>query len=114
MNDNYYEALWYSNKNNDKTNICEFSSKKALHKFYEKHKNDYNKCNWKLTYRTKYREVIKDIKLDDTSYDENEEYDKYDDGRYTYNIFGNENVGEFYDIDDVIKIIEMAQKELII
>lgn len=107
---NYYEAHWNSvDKGKSNSFYHEFSSKKAMHNYYEKHKNDKNKFNWKLTYRNKYGEFLKNISIDDTDYDSTENYDKWDeDGLYSYNIFGNLTSSDFYEIEDVIKMIDMA------
>ena len=107
---NYYEARWYLDETNkDKYEYREFASKKAMHNFYEKHKADKGKFNYELTYRNKYGEFLKDISFDDTDYDPTENYDTDDEeGMYLYNFFGRGNMGEFYEMEDVIKMIDMA------
>jgi hypothetical protein len=107
---NYYEARWYLDETNkDKYKYHEFSSKKAMHNFYEKHKKNKGKFNYELTYRNKYGEFLKDISFDDTDYDPTEKYDKDDEkGMYLYNFFGRGDTGDFYEMKDVIKMIDMA------
>ena len=107
---NYYEVRWYLDENDkDKYEYREFESKKAMHNFYEKHKADKGKINYELTYRNKYGEFLKDISVYDTNYDPTEKYDKDDaEGMYLYNFFGKGNTGEFYEMEDVIKMIDMA------
>ena len=108
---NFYEARYYPTKDNkDDFKFKEFASKKALHLYYESHKKDKDKFNWCLTYRDECNKIIKYIDINDTDYDEEEFYDKYDDGSYIYNLFGNENMDEFYDGKDLLKILEMAER----
>lgn len=107
---NYYDAFWYS-REKSKMMKChnEFSSKKALHIYYEKHSSDKNKFFWILSYRNIYGELINYIDSDDTTYDSNENFDEDDDGRYSYDFF-QKDTSDFYCIDDVLKMIALAKE----
>ena len=107
---NYYEVLWYlDEKDKEKYDWREFAYKKAMHNYYEKHKKDKGKFNWELSYRNKFGELLKIISPDDTDYDPTDNYDKDDErGIYSYNLFGNKDMGEFYELDEVIKMIDLA------
>ena len=107
---NYYEVRWYLDEmDKDKYEYREFASKKAMHNFYEKHKSDKGKFNYELTYRNKYGEFLKDISFDDTVYDPTEKYDKDDEeGMYLYDFFGRGDTSDFYEMEDVIKMIDIA------
>ena len=56
----YYEALWYNKKPTESEDegmqkgdcsFKEFASKKKALEYYEKHKNDADKCGWWVTKR---------------------------------------------------------------
>ncbi len=108
---NYYEARWCSMEESGRVeHHSEFCSKQALHIFYERHKKEKHRYEWNLSYKNQYGEVLKNIDFEDVDYDSRENFDKEDDGRYSYNIFENRNMGDFYHFEDILKMIDLAKE----
>lgn len=57
-----FEVLWYDNERKDGYYYTkEFRTRKEAINFYEKHKNDSDKCGWWVTHRDADWYVIEDI-----------------------------------------------------